>query len=60
MAPILLTVQDVVDEVHGTRQRTKDDERDDRFDHRRSVVEPLRKHESAEDEQILRPLTWTE
>ena len=60
MASILFTVEDIVDEVDGTRQRTKDGKRDDGADQCIGIAQTFGEHERRKDEQILRPLAGPE
>ena len=60
MTTVLFPIEDVVNEVYGSGQRAEHDERHDGFHHGGAVPQLLGEHERAEDEQILRPLPWTE
>jgi len=56
---VLLAVEHVIHQVHGARQSAEHDERGAGLQDRRWITQPLRKNESAEDEQILCPLPGT-
>ena len=57
MAPILLSIEHVVDEVDRRGERAEHAEGDDRLQHRAVIVEPLGEHQGRKDEEVLRPLT---
>jgi hypothetical protein len=58
MLSIAPAVDDVVDEIDDSRQRTEDRERRDRDGDCRQVEQSLRKDQCSEDQEVLRPLTW--
>ncbi len=58
--PIGLAIDDVVDQVHDARQRAEHHERLDRPHDGRRITEPTAEDQRREDDQVLRPLMWTQ
>ena len=59
MAPIVLDVAQVVEEISGARNGAEGDEREDHVGDLGRLVELLREYEPGEDEDVLDPLAGT-
>ena len=58
MALILFAIEDIVDEIHRSRERAENKEGGDRAGYGICVGETLREDHGREDEKVLRPLAW--
>src|SRR5207253_5428959 len=60
MRAVVRYVTQVVDEVRGARSRTVGKERSRRFHPLRRLPELRREQKAGEEQQVLRPLPWTQ